>query len=174
MMWLALFRYDTLAKYFSDGPTGYLDPTLLTAQQRLTTSSIPVSNLTELISRSRSRIDEIRGQQNEVTRLDAVSEILSLYGASPIIEKLETELLPIFIEYNHVEWNGGADAYLTCNLSERGPQYVGHCIDRILCTRANNTDSFACPQPLNLTSEECSKQFDSAASPGLTFVIAQV
>ena len=173
-MCLAFFRYDILAKYFSDGPIGYLDPTLLIAQQRLTKSSIQASNLSELISRSRSRIDEIRGQQNEVARLDAVSEMRSMYGASPIIEKLETELLPTFIEYNHVEWNGGADAYLRCNLPERGPQYVGNCIDQTLCTRANNTDAYTCPDSLNLTSEECSKQFGSAASSVLTLVIAQV
>lgn len=145
-------RYDVLAKYFSDGPTGYLDPTTLTASNRLTAPEIESANLLDLISRSQDRIVEIGNQKAEVRSLAPVNKMIKKYKSIPDGE------FPNFVNYNHVQWNGGADAYLTCHLETRAPEYSGTCRSKIDCQRIENTDPYTCPPSAKLDQGQCGKQ----------------
>ena len=155
----ATFRYDVLAKFFSDGPTGFIDPASLVAQSRLTKSAVQSASLAELTQRSRERIAEIESQKNETRHLPAVEEMLRKYSTTAIADRLAAEILPSFIGYNHVQWSGGADEYLTCNLATRGPDYLGQCVEKIRCTRDNNTAPYTCPSSNDLSAEACSQKY---------------
>ena len=149
-------RFDVLAKYFSDGPTGYLDPTALSAQLKLITREVNNATLEELKERSDNRITEIYEQQQEVDELPQIIEMLRKYSSLRV--NLSEDVLPTFIDYNYVAWNGSETEYLRCELATRAPKYIGQCTELIECTRANQSTPFTCPQNADLSSEECNER----------------
>jgi len=122
-----------------------MDPTSLLAEVQLTAASIQTSNLTTLLIRSQSRISEIIDQQLEVHRIPAVKEMIQKYNQPEIRELLDSQVLPTFLDYNHIIWTGGRDSYLSCNLAVRAPDYVGQCTPKISCSRDNDTAPYTCP-----------------------------
>jgi len=55
---------------------------------------------------------------------DFVNHLSSLFLLC-IVATESLALGPIRTKYNLVSWHGGADAYMTCNLGARAPEYVG-------------------------------------------------
>eukprot|EP00210_Caulerpa_lentillifera_P005376 g5138.t1 len=149
-------KYDVLAKYFSDGPTGFLDPSVLTAQVQFTNNYLQTANLTALHNLANQRVAEIQRQKEDTLQLPQVVELVALYDS--VSSRFDDEMLPAFVEYNQVTWNGGEDTYLTCNLQIRGPEYIGQCTDSISCTRESNTVPYECSASFGLTSDECNSR----------------
>lgn len=147
-----------LAKYFSDGPTAYLDPSVLTAQVQFTNTFIQNANLSTLLDLSERRITEIEAQKLDTLDLPQVNELVALYISGTDGDSLRDEAFLNFIEYNQVTWSGGADAYLTCNLEVRGPEYIGACQQSIECSRPNNTVPYECTASSELSSEACNEK----------------
>jgi len=115
-----------------------------------------LSALHDLASR---RITEIQSQKQDTLQLPQVAAMVDLYNSEGVTSKLQDELLPTFIDYNQVVWDGGPECYMTCNLQVRGPEYLGQCVDRITCTRENNTIPYECNSSTGLTPEECNARY---------------
>lgn len=126
---------------------------------QFTNSYLQSANLSALHDLASRRITEIQSQKQDTLQLPQVAEMIELYGSEGVSSKLQDELLPTFIEYNQVVWEGGPESYLTCNLQVRGPEYLGECFDRITCTRDNNTIPYECNSTSGLTPEECNARY---------------
>ncbi|GMH41042.1 hypothetical protein BSKO_08952 [Bryopsis sp. KO-2023] len=146
-------KFDTLAKYFSDGPTGYMDPAALTAQLSLATREVRNSTLDELRERSQSRTEEIYEQQQEIEEIDVIQEMIGKYSA--VDANFTKDPVPTFVAYNYVTWSGSSVEYLVCDLEARAPKYMGECQPSVVCTRDDDTSPYTCPNRPELLAEEC-------------------
>ncbi|KAL0022694.1 hypothetical protein WJX77_001966 [Trebouxia sp. C0004] len=108
-----LCAISTLADYYVEGPYTVPPP----ARAALASTYVSSGNLTlaDYISRSQARITELNTAQATV---QARAEVVIANNEDPTSATYS---------YNYVAWTGGADAYQTCDLSDRASTYVGTC-----------------------------------------------
>ncbi|KAA6428169.1 MAG: hypothetical protein FRX49_01765, partial [Trebouxia sp. A1-2] len=108
-----LCAISTLADYYVEGPYTVPPP----ARAALASTYVSSGNLTlaNYISRSQARITELDTARATV---QARAEVVIANNEDPTSATYS---------YNYVAWTGGADAYQTCDLSDRASTYVGTC-----------------------------------------------
>lgn len=108
-----LCAITTLADYYVEGPYTVPPP----ARAALASTYVSSGNLTlaDYISRSQARITELDTARATVQALPEV-----------VTANYEDTVSTTY-SYNYVTWTGGADAYQTCDLSDKASTYVGTC-----------------------------------------------
>ncbi|KAK9819873.1 hypothetical protein WJX72_003501 [[Myrmecia] bisecta] len=146
---------NQLANFYVEGPYTIPPP----ARAALTRPNVNNANrtLTDFATLANSRIQELTTERANVAALPEVQAYSSMsQGASTIT-------------YDYVTWTGGADAYDTCNLETRSPNYVGTCAPRMACSSAtvkiNGADNivYSCAGT-SLSASDCSNACDQQAT----------
>uniref|UniRef100_A0A061RIA9 Polycystin cation channel family n=1 Tax=Tetraselmis sp. GSL018 TaxID=582737 RepID=A0A061RIA9_9CHLO len=95
-----------------------------------TTYAVQEANMKIVHTRIQNRIDEIKDYEDDVEARPEVRTMRSYFAEHGMGYR----------EYNYVAWTGGAEAYLTTNLTLRAPGYVGQCRENVTVTQTTFSD----------------------------------
>lgn len=155
----------TLSQFYVDGKTFSVTPPPAQLDLRLRMVSQPNMTTVELGTRSTARIAEVQFQQQEVGNLSLtapdgttflISDLLSSFSTANAQTNTTFTTLPsaddsdlgsFAVNYNLVTWQGNTTAYAKCDLINRGPDYVGICIDRnVSCVINTDNPPYNCTE----------------------------
>eukprot|EP00892_Ulva_mutabilis_P001573 jgi/Ulvmu1/11416/UM075_0078.1 len=134
---------DLIRFYFNGplifGPQGGVNE----ADERLMyqpVTSLPTSTVLERLQTRNALVERINA------RLEEVEMVKSTVDQLPEIEQMRAVASTWQIEYNLAAWAGGKEAYETCNIAARAPEYSGTCTPALpfTVTAASTAAPYTC------------------------------
>lgn len=180
-----------LQNYYILGPYYYSNPQ--PAYQAITRTTVynnPNVTLQSIASLARARTTELDTIQDQTlgitvpspdsksypvkTLNEIVNQFLMAGATSPLNWARTPATLPdmnstalgdLRTEYNFVAFQGNSTAYLQCNLNQRGPKYVGTCVNMPVSCKLSGTDN----PPYNCTEYATGSNFTGLSMSDVSY-----